>query len=114
MLRTILVLCGFQLLGESLAALLDLPVPGPVMGMCLLLVVLVMRKRITPQFQQHCHAMFAYLPLILVPPSVGVLAHLDLIGREWQPVLAVLVITLLISFAVCALLYSLTRSRWPS
>lgn len=112
MLRTVLVLCGFQLLGESLAALLALPVPGPVIGMCLLLVVLIMRRRVTPQFQQHCHALFAYLPLILVPPSVGVLAHLDLIGREWQPVTAVLVITLLISFAVCAAIFSISRSRW--
>ncbi len=112
MLRTVLVLCGFQLLGESLAALLSVPVPGPVIGMCLLLVVLILRKRITPQFQQHCHAMFAYLPLILVPPSVGVLAHLELIGREWQPVSAVLVLTLLISFAVCALVYRISRERW--
>lgn len=112
MLRTVLVLCGFQLLGESLAALFSLPVPGPVIGMCLLLVVLIVRRRVTPQFQQHCHAMFAYLPLILVPPSVGVLAHLDLMGQQWQPVLGVLVITLLISFVICAAVYRISRERW--
>ncbi len=112
MLRTVLVLCGFQLLGESLAALLSLPVPGPVIGMCLLLVVLIIRRRVTPQFQQHSHALFAYLPLILVPPSVGVLAHLELISRDWQPVVGVLSITLIISLLICAAVYRISRERW--
>ncbi len=112
MLRTVLVLCGFQLLGESLAALLSLPVPGPVIGMFLLLAVLILRKRVTPAFQQHSHALFAYLPLILVPPSVGVLAHLELIRQDWQPILGVLVITLLISLAICAAVYRISRERW--
>lgn len=112
MLRTILVLCGFQLLGEALAALFGLPVPGPVVGMGLLLMVLIIRGRITARFQQHCHALFAYLPLLLVPPSVGVLLHLDLILAQWPPITAVLFLTLLVSLIVGALLYRLTRSRW--
>ena len=112
MLRTVLVLCGFQLLGETLAALFALPVPGPVLGMCALLLVLIMRRRVTPQFQRHSHALFAYLPLLLVPPSVGVLLHLDLIVAQWQPVAAVLTITLLISLLVGALVFRVSRGRW--
>lgn len=112
MLRTVLVLCGFQLLGESVGALFSLPVPGPVIGMFLLLAVLMIRRRVTPQFQQHSHALFAYLPLILVPPSVGVLAHLELMSRDWLPVTGVLVITLLISLVICAAVYRISRERW--
>ena len=112
MLRTILVLCGFQLIGEALAALFALPVPGPVLGMCALLLVLILRSRVTPQFQRHCHALFAYLPLLLVPPSVGVLLHLDLILDQWPPIAAVLIITLLISLVAGGLVFRLSRNRW--
>lgn len=112
MLRTVLVLCGFQILGEGLAALFALPLPGAVMGMCALLVVLMLRRRVTPAFQRHSHALFAYLPLLLVPPSVGVLLHLDLILAQWQPVTAVLLGTLLISLLVGTLIYRLSSRRW--
>ncbi len=112
MLRTVLVLCGFQLLGETLAALFVLPVPGPVVGMCALLLVLILRRRVTPQFQRHSHALFAYLPLLLVPPSVGVLLHLELIMAQWPPIVAVLTLTLLISLLAGALVFRLSRSRW--
>lgn len=112
MLRTVLVLCGFQLLGEATAALFGLPVPGPVLGMLALLLVLIARRRITPAFQRHCHALFAYLPLLLVPPSVGVLLHLDLILAQWPPIAAVLVVTLLISLVMGGLVYRFSRNRW--
>jgi len=41
----LLVLLGFQLLGEALRALLHLPVPGPVIGMLLLAGALALRPR---------------------------------------------------------------------
>ena len=39
------VLLSYQLLGEALVLLLELPVPGPVMGMLLLFLTLLVRKR---------------------------------------------------------------------
>lgn len=75
MLHSILVLLGFQLLGEFISASFDLPLPGSICGMLLLLVVLIVRGRVTVPLRETANGLFRYLPLILIPPSVGVMTQ---------------------------------------
>ena len=82
---TIILLC--QLLGEVIARGFGWLVPGPVLGMLILLVVLGLRDAIKeriPQFGRTLDAtgkgLLAHLSLLFIPASVGVVQRLDVLA----------------------------------
>ena len=81
-LHSILVLIGFQLLGEFIQASFGLPVPGAICGMLLLLTVLVIRRGVSIPLRTTANDLFKYLPLILIPPSVGVMTQWDALTAQ--------------------------------
>ena len=68
---TILVI--YQLIGEVLALLLSIPVPGPVIGMALLFLTLIIRRGSTPPLDGAAASLLNHLSLLFVPAGVGVL-----------------------------------------
>jgi holin-like protein len=88
------LLC-FQLLGEVSVRLLSIPVPGPVVGLILILLFLLIRKKIgasEPMPLMHASsALLTHLSLLFVPASVGVITHLDKLIQQWQPIALALV-----------------------
>jgi holin-like protein len=91
---TALLTC--QLAGEVLARALSLPVPGPVVGMVLLFVALLLRRReVASALGGAADGLLNNLGLLFVPAGVGVVLHLPLLARDWAPLsLAVLAGTL--------------------
>ncbi len=89
-----LLLC--QLAGEALARALSLPIPGPVLGMGLLLAGLLARRAIPDGIERTADGLLAHLGLLFVPAGVGVVMHLDILGADAAPIgLAILGGTLL-------------------
>lgn len=83
---TIILLC--QLLGEVIARGFGWLVPGPVLGMLILLVVLSLRDRIKswiPEFGRALDTtgkgLLAHLSLLFIPASVGVVQRLDVLAE---------------------------------
>ena len=105
-------LVAFQCAGESLVWALGVPVPGPVVGMALLLGALVARRgRDTgPErpLGAAADALARHLSLLFVPAGVGVMVHMHRIGREWLPLLVALVVSTLLTLAVTALVMRAT------
>lgn len=82
---TALLLC--QLAGEMLARAFHLPVPGPVVGMLLLLAGLLARRREAPApLAVVADGLLANLGLLFVPAGVGVVLHLPALARDAAPV----------------------------
>ena len=86
---TQLLIC--QLCGEVITRGLGLAVPGPVLGMSLLLVILLYRGVIPSALESTAEGILAHLSLLFVPAGVGVIAHLTLLGNEWQPIIGSLI-----------------------
>lgn len=93
-----------QLFGELVAAASGLPIPGPVIGMALLFVGLVIRGSIPEDLGSASDALLNHLSLLFVPAGVGVMLHIDLIGDELLPVSAALVASTVLTIAVTGLL----------
>jgi holin-like protein len=106
--RGLLVLLACQLLGEALVALLDLPVPGPVVGMVVLLALLtVWRPGPDAGVVRVAEGLLRHLQLLFVPAGAGVFSSLSLIGASVVPLVAGLVLSwgaALVSAAGVALL----------
>ncbi|KUJ71307.1 hypothetical protein AVO41_07160 [Thiomicrospira sp. WB1] len=86
----------FQLLGEMAVRLLHLPVPGPVVGMLLLLGWLFWRGDTPPALDQAAKGLLNHLSLLFVPAGVGAMIYLDaLMANVWAVVLSLTLGTVL-------------------
>jgi holin-like protein len=72
---TILLLC--QLAGTVVQQALGLPIPGPVMGLVLLLALLVWRGGPGLILHETANGFLKYLGLLFVPAGVGVVTELQ-------------------------------------
>ncbi|WP_353982130.1 CidA/LrgA family protein [Salinicola endophyticus] len=90
------ILLGCQFLGEVLSLALSLPIPGPVIGMLILLVGLVIRGSVPASLRSMGEGLLKYLTLLFVPAGVGLIEHVGLIQQEFW----ILLITLVLSAAV--------------
>ena len=87
MMGGLLVLLLCQLAGELISRGLDLPVPGPVIGMLVLLGLLFARgERGLPHVERAAEGVLDELPLLFIPAGVGVIGYLGLIRDQWLPV----------------------------
>jgi holin-like protein len=97
---TVLLLC--QSAGEGLARGLQLPLPGPVLGL-LLCLVLLQWPAVRRSVQAAAEPLLMHLSLLFVPVGVGVITHLGLIGQYGSRMLLALVVSTWIGLAVTAL-----------
>lgn len=103
-LNGITILLAYQLVGEITSRLLQLPIPGPVIGMILLFVTLLVRGTFEKHLDTASSALLSHLSLLFVPAGVGVVTHLNLIGKQWLPITAALVFSTILTLAVTALI----------
>jgi holin-like protein len=111
MLAALTVLLVYQLIGEILVVALRLPVPGPVVGMALLFVSLIVRGRVAEDLGNTANGLLRHLSLLFVPAGVGVMAHLNRLASEWLPIAASLALSTLLTIAVTALVMRALLSR---
>jgi holin-like protein len=107
---SLILLC--QLAGEAFVRGLRLPMPGPVIGLMLLLVLLLLRDRFvllargplrgdeSGGVESTSRGLLANLSLLFVPAGVGVVQKLDLIVDHGIAFLGVLAISVLITLLV--------------
>ncbi len=101
-LRGLAWLLAMQSLGELLSRGLNLPFPGPVIGMLLLL--LALRLPVVRAPVAACaNFLLSHLSLLFVPVGVGVMTHLGLLGQYGVRMLAVIVLSTWIGLVVTVL-----------
>ncbi len=102
------LLIVFQLLGEITVILFALPVSGPVVGLVLLLVTLIIRGRVGKQLKAASTTLLGHLSLLFVPAGVGLMLHYQLLAKEWLAISVALVIGTVIMLVSTAAIMSLT------
>ena len=110
MLNSIFLIFFFQLVGEFIQKFLELSIPGPVIGLFLLLIMLLLSKKkyykIPVNFQinliNSAENLLNYLPLLFIPVGVGVVMHLSLLEDNLVPVMLVIIIGTLLTLALTA------------
>ena len=104
---SLILLC--QLAGEAFVRGLGLPMPGPVIGLMILLVLLLARDRFNllargplqgDGVESASRGLLANLSLLFVPAGVGVVQKIDLIVDHGIAFLGVLVVSVLITLLV--------------
>ena len=111
MLAALTQLLIFQLIGEVIARWLDLPVPGPVIGMLLLFATLVLGDGPSHELQSTSQGILQHLSLLFVPAGTGVMVHFHRLEAEWLPIVLSLVVSTLLTLAVTALVMKAVAAR---
>jgi holin-like protein len=113
-----LILAG-QLLGETIAYITGLPIPGPVIGMALMVGFLALRHAM-PIFAKPAgdgalekagHGLLANLSLLFVPAGVGIVQRLDLIADHAFALATALLLSTLLSLLVGVAVFRLVAKR---
>ncbi|HEX9812335.1 MAG TPA: CidA/LrgA family protein, partial [Burkholderiales bacterium] len=102
MLPAITVLLLFQLIGEVIAQVLRLPIPGPVVGMGLLFAALAVPGVPAKRMREPAQQLLQHLSLLFVPAGVGVMLHFHRVAAEWLPIVAALVMSTMLTIVVAA------------
>jgi holin-like protein len=97
LLRGLTWLVLFQLLGTALNHLFLSILPGPIIGLVLLLAFLMLRGEVSEPISLAASSLLRYLPLLLVPPAVGVMVYAAAIAADFWAIVGALVLSLIIS-----------------
>jgi holin-like protein len=100
MLAFLTLIFGCQLIGELIAVATGWPIPGPVIGMALLFIGLLVRGGIAEGLGSVGDGLISNLSLLFVPAGVGVMQHAKLIGSELVPISVALVVSTVLAVAV--------------
>jgi putative effector of murein hydrolase LrgA (UPF0299 family) len=104
MLGFFVLILTLLLLGETLSAALMPIIPGPIVGMGLLLALLILRGRVPESFVAPANGLVGMLTLFILPASLGIIAEWELLGGDGLLFVAVAAGGALVTAAVTALL----------
>jgi len=97
--------------GEVIARLTGTAIPGPVLGMFLVLAALFAARRAPPALEQASDFLTRHLSLFFVPAAVGILDQVGALRRDALPITAALVGSTLVGLVVSALVFSALARR---
>jgi holin-like protein len=99
---TILLLC--QLAGTVVQQATGLPIPGPVMGLVLLLALLVWRGGPNHELHETANGFLKYLGLLFVPAGVGVVTELQELRANGLAIAVAIPVSTILGLAVTGVL----------
>jgi holin-like protein len=105
MIYALLALLACQLIGESIARAASLPIPGPVLGMVIMLALLTLSPRFTAFMRPVAQGIIAHLSLLFVPAGVGVVGHFAALGVQTLTLLMAIIVSTILAIAVGSLTF---------
>jgi holin-like protein len=106
-LSQIVLVLGFWLLGNAVARLSGLPIPGGIIGMLIVLALLASRRLSHASLRQGANWFIAEMLLFFVPAVLAVMDHREFIGLLGLKILSVILLGTLVVMAVTALVVDL-------
>jgi len=110
MLRAIFIIFFFQLFGEAVKKLFEINIPGPVIGLILLLSTLIYlrhfkkgkAKDLKDDVTNIGNYILSYLSLLFVPIGVGVVMHLAFLEKNLINVILIIFLSTVLTIGFTA------------
>jgi holin-like protein len=96
-LAIILVIC---FTGEALNRLLNIPIPGNVIGMIILLISLLTGFIKVEAIEDVTEFLLKHLAFFFVPAGVGVISSMDILAKNFLPMLTVILLSSIVVIVV--------------
>ena len=99
MLRSLFIIFFYQLLGEAIQKIFEINIPGPVIGLILLLLSFIFffkrlnqSKKMIKEISVTSNKIINYLSLLFVPIGVGVVMHINYLGDNLFKIFSIITI----------------------
>ncbi|CAM2164294.1 holin-like protein [Burkholderia latens] len=99
MLSAMSTLLASQFVGELLAQLTGAPIPGPLVGMLLLLGILIWKGGPSPDLERFGDDLLSWLAMLFVPAATGLMTAFDQLTTDWWRIAAAISISTLLGLA---------------
>lgn len=110
-LKQLAIILAFSWSGELLNAWIPLPVPAAIYGMVLLLACLWGKLLKVEDVKEAGSFLVSLLPVLFVVPAVGLLGCWDLIRENLLPIVLILIVSTVVTFAVAGTVTRLCRKE---
>ena len=87
-------------IGEILNYVLPLPIPASIYGIVLLFLALELKVVKVSDIEQTSSFLIAIMPLMFLPPAVGVIESWDLIRQAWFPYVVITLVSTVVVMVV--------------
>ena len=111
MIGGMMILLAFQFVGELVDNATGIPVPGPVVGMFLLFLALLVYGRVPRGLATASSGLLGNLSLLFVPAGVVAFLHADELRAEWFPILVAVVGSTVLAMAVSGICFVWLEGR---
>lgn len=107
MLYALIVILCCQLIGEVIGRAIGLALPGPVIGMALLLAGLITVPPLRELLRPTAQGILRNMSMLFVPAGVGVVGHLGVIGHQAFPIAAAIIGSTILALIAGAFTFTL-------
>ena len=102
------IVIGICLVGECISALLPFILPGNIIAMILIFILLLVRVMKIDHIRQKAQFLKQNMAFFLVPSSVSIIQHIDLLKEILIPLLVISMVSTILTFLATALAVNLT------
>ena len=95
-----LIILGFSLAGEALQRMIPLPIPASVYGIVLLFAALCCKLVKVEQVKDAGSFLISILPILFVPPAVGILEDWALVRDALVPIVLLVLASTVLPFGI--------------
>jgi holin-like protein len=104
MLPGLLLLLLFQVVGEAIKIGTGTVIPGPVLGLLLMLGFLLLRRGVPDWLERGSNELLGQLGLLFMPPAVGLIFIARELEGQWPAILAAVLGGTFLTLCACGLL----------
>ena len=95
-----LIIMIFAFIGELLHYFIPLPIPASIYGIVLLFLALELKILKVSDIEETSSFLIAVMPLMFLPPAVGVIESWDLIRQVWFPYVMITLVSTVVVMVV--------------
>lgn len=104
MLKAFFYIFLFLFLGELLVSLIEMPIPGNILGMILVFAALKLKLIKIQSVKPASDKLLKYMVLFFIPYGVGLMSYFDFIKTNWNTLVLATGLSTLITLYVTAII----------
>ena len=113
MLSGLLLLLVFLVTGEFLNQYFDIPIPGSILGMLLMLAALLVIQHTPKNVKEITDRLTPLLPLFIIPVSAGLITQKPLLQEHGLILLGILTVSLIPGIIITAWIIQIGKPSTP-
>lgn len=112
--KQFLIIICISFLGEVIHHFIPLPIPASIYGMVLLFVLLEVSVIRPEHIRETCNFLIQAMPIMFIPPGVGLLEKWGYIDDIWLPLIVALAVSTVVVMAISGWVTQFVNRRFSA